>query len=99
MRELSENQKKHSAKHNLGLTIKLTNPLYTQKIGHIAGVNRKMSSEKLYKKHMEKVSNRRRKNRNKKRIHQQGHNSKVLVIYCISIESDSMDIKLMELKL
>ena len=42
----------------------------------------------------EKVKNRRRKHRNKKElVHQQGHNSKVLVIYCISAESESTDIK------
>ena len=69
VRALEENQKKHREKHNLGLTTKLTNPLHTQKIVHIAGVNMKIPSENGIKNVLKKVSNRRRENRNKKRIH------------------------------
>lgn len=52
VKELSEKQKKHCAKQNLGLTEKLTNPLHAQKIGHISGANMKISSEKWYQKYV-----------------------------------------------
>ena len=53
VRELAVKQEKHCAKHNFALTTKLTNAVHTKKIGHIAGVNMKTSSEKGYQKYVE----------------------------------------------
>ena len=60
-----------------------------------------ISSEKWYQKYIEnKVGIEKGKIEIRKEfVYQQGYSSKVLVIYCITAESKSMDIKLMEMKL
>ena len=46
MRELVLKQEKHCAKHKIGISTKVTNLLYTQRIACITGVNMRTSSEK-----------------------------------------------------
>ena len=38
-RDLELNQEKYCAKQKLGIATKVNNPLHTQRIGHIPGVN------------------------------------------------------------
>ena len=61
----------------------------------------KISSEKWYQKYIENKAGieKGKIEIRKEFVYQQGYSSKVLVIYCITAESESMDIKLMEMKL
>ena len=47
-------QNENNSKHKIGLSTKLTNAVYTQRIGCIAGENIQISSEKWHQKHMGK---------------------------------------------
>ena len=66
VRDLTEKQKKHCTKHNLGLTKELKKSTASLKIGCIARINMKISSENSIKNMQKKFRNQRRKNRNKK---------------------------------
>ena len=54
MRELVLKQEKHCAKHKIGIATKVTNPIHAQRIGHIVGVNIRISSRKWCLKRIEK---------------------------------------------
>ena len=86
IRELAEKQQKCRAKHNLGLATKSTNVVHTQRIGHIVGVNMKISSEKWHQKHMEKelIIEEGKLEMKKEFVHQQECKSKVLMIHCVT---------------
>ena len=96
MKELNEKQQHCYKKHNLRSSTKRTDLVHAKKIGHIAGANVKLSAETWCQNQIEqefeikegKIDTR------KEFMHQQGRSSKVLVICCVSSESDNVDMKL-----
>ena len=54
VKELVLKQAKYCEIFNMSIATKVTNPVHTKRIGHIAGVNIKMPSEKWHLKNVER---------------------------------------------